>query len=244
MVLLLAESPAVAQQIRVAAAADLAPVMKRLVPAFERSTAIKVEVASGSSGSLFAQITNGGPYDVFLSADMDYARKLQESGRAVPDSLRKYTQGRLALVVQRGIEGQDAVAILSSPNIGKVAIANPKHAPYGRAAMAWLEQNHLAAKLESHLVMGENVAQTAQFVLSGNADAALIGMSHARELATTHRVIQLPDNSYPAIEQAGVVIRSSKMKREGEQFLEFLISPPAQAIFAEFGFKPPVKDKP
>jgi molybdate transport system substrate-binding protein len=237
--LVLAGSLVSAQQIRVAAASDVGPVLKRLVREFEKQSGVKTEVSTGSSGSLFAQIVNGGPYDVFLSADIDYARKLEESGFAAAGSLRQYAQGRLVLVVRSGIEGKDAGAALSSPDIRKVAIANPQHAPYGRAAMKMLEKMGLSAQMEPKLVRGENVAQAAQFVYSGNADAGLIGMSHAREMEKMNRVIVLPDGSYPPIEQAGVVIKASKAKAQAARFLEFLVSPWAQTIFAEFGFKPP-----
>jgi molybdate transport system substrate-binding protein len=108
--------------------------------------------------------------------------------------------------------------------------------------MRMLEQANIAEQVKDKLVFGENVAQTAQFVYSGNADAGLIGMSQAREMEKTHRVLMLPDNSYPPIEQAGVVVKASKAKAEAGKFLEFLLSPGAQAVFTEFGFKPPSKE--
>jgi molybdate transport system substrate-binding protein len=227
-----------AQQIRVAAASDLGPVLKRLVPDFEKDSGIKVDVVLGSSGSLFAQITQHAPYDLFLSADVDYAKKLEEAGLAVKGSLRHYAEGRLVLVVRQDVTSTDIPSILQSDLIRKIAIANPQHAPYGRAALGLLERYGIDQQVRSKLVLGENVAQAAQFVFSGNADAALIAASHAESLRPTHRIITLPDDSYPAIIQAGVLLGTSSKQADAKRFIEFLLSMRAQAIFAQAGFRP------
>ena len=166
-----------ARRVNVAAASDLKFALDELVEAFGRTApGIAVTVTYGSSGTFFSQISNGAPFDMFLSADVDYPKRLAEAGLAAKDSVFPYAVGRIVLwvpatsrlPVERGLQ------VLASPDLRKIAIANPRHAPYGRAAEAALRTFGVYDAVKDRLVLGENIAQTAQFVQSGNADAGII----------------------------------------------------------------------
>lgn len=249
LVLLVALSGARAQEIKVAAAADLTEAMKKLAPAFEKQTGIHVSVSMGSSGNFFAQIQNGAPFDVFLSADKSYPEKLQQAGLAEPNTLTPYARGRLVLWTAKksGIHlpAKDGkilsgnLEMLAGTEVHKIAIANPEHAPYGRAAVAVLEHFKIYDQVKPKLVMGENISQTAQFAQSGNAEVGLLSLSLAlsESLAGSGDYVLLPDDSYPPIEQAGIVVASSKNKEQAQRFLKFSMSAEGQAILKHLGFE-------
>ncbi len=251
LVLLFLLSGAYAQQqeIKVAAAADLTSAMQKLAPAFEKQTGIHVNVSLGSSGNFFAQIQNGAPFDVFLSADRSYPEKLQQAGQAEPNTLTQYARGRLVLWTARTsnihLPAKDGKALngdlkfLTGPEIKKIAIANPEHAPYGRAAVSALEHFKIYDQVKPRIVLGENISQTAQFVQSGNADVGLISLSLASSdsMASSGDYVLLPDDSYPSIEQAGIVVASSKNKEQAKRFLSFMMSADGQAILHDLGFE-------
>ena len=242
-----------AQELKIAAASDLSAAMTKLAPAFEKQTGIHVSVSLGSSGNFFAQIQNGAPFDVFLSADKSYPEKLEQAGQAEPGTLTSYARGALVIWVSKksglGLSFgdnrmlTDDLSRLAGSGVVKIAIANPEHAPYGRAAVAALEHYKIYDPVKSKLVLGENISQTAQFLQSGNVDVGFLALSIAKspEMESKGRWLLLPESSYPLIEQAGVVVRSSKNKEQARRFLEFLVSPDAQLILAESGFKPPKK---
>src|SRR5581483_3732290 len=171
------------QELHIAAAADLNFALPEVAKAFEVQTGSKVLPSFGSSGNLFAQIQSGAPFDVFCSADMEYPRKLATSGHALPQTLRQYASGRLVLWVRNESKlnfERDGIKTLLDPSIRKIAMANPEHAPYGRAAVAALQKAKLYDQVKEKLVLGENVSQTAQFVTSGNADVGMISLSLAQ----------------------------------------------------------------
>ncbi len=242
-----------AQDLKIAAAADLTSVMPKLSAAFERETGTHLSVSLGSSGNFFAQIRNGAPFDVFLSADQSYPEKLQDSGLTVPGTLSTYARGKLVLWVPNGSRlpfsrNKDGILTddlnqLAGAAVHKIAIANPEHAPYGRAAVAALEHYGIYEKVKSKLILGENISQTAQFAESGNADAALISdsiaLTQAMKLKGTS--ILLPQESYPPLDQAAIVLQSSQKQGEARRFVEFLQSVQAKAIFREFGFEVSLK---
>jgi molybdate transport system substrate-binding protein len=239
------------QDLKIAAAADLTAAMEKLGPAFEKQRRVHVTVSLGSSGSFFAQIQNGAPFDVFLSADKGYPEKLEQAGKTEGGAVA-YARGRLVVWVPNGsslhlpekgnqvLDGN--LDVLAGPAVRKIAIANPDHAPYGRAAVAALTHFGVYEQVKPKIVMGENISQTAQFAQSGNADVALIALSLAASGSLQHdgRWLLLPEDSYPPIEQAGVVLKSSPNKVPAKQFLEFLTSPAGQAILRDFGFGKPV----
>lgn len=226
----------------IAAASDLQPVLPRLVAAFEQQTGHRVRTTFGSSGNFYAQIRNGAPFDVFLSADINYPRQLDSAGVAEPRTLVSYATGSIVLWTRNksGIPVTDGLAALTSPAVRRVAIANPEHAPYGRAALAALQKSNLYDGLQAKLVLGENVSQAAQFVQSGNADVGIIPLSLARSapMRAAGQFFEIAQRLYPPIEQAGVVIRSSRQKDAARAFLEFLRRPEALKLLAEAGFGP------
>jgi molybdate transport system substrate-binding protein len=236
-------SPALAQEITVAAASDLSFALPQLADQFAQQTGHHVRPVFGSSGNLFAQIQNGAPYDVFLSADTSYPRKLLSAGQATAGSYYVYAVGRLALYV-RADSPLDlkklGVHVLLAPSVHRIAIANPEHAPYGRAAVAALQHFGIYQRLKSELVLGENVSQAAQFVLSGNAQVALTALSVAR--AQSGKFALVPEEAHPPIQQAAVLIQNSPNPEIARSFIRFLASPEAQATLQHFGFQAPAAD--
>src|SRR5215471_792335 len=197
---------AAAQQITVAAAADLNYALKELAQRFEQKTGNQVTLSFGASGNLYSQISNGAPFDLFFSADEDYPKKLVAAGIADGSSLKTYAIGHLALWVPNGpLEPSKLqMEVLNEPSVKRIAIANPQHAPYGRAAMAAFEHYGLKDKVASKLVFGENVSQAAQFVQSGNAQAGLIAMSLVMSPAmrSAGKYWEVPSDAYPELKQA------------------------------------------
>jgi molybdate transport system substrate-binding protein len=234
------------KEIRVAVAADLSAVMPTLAAAFEKQTGIHVAATIGSSGNFFAQIQNGAPFDVFLSADRGYPEKLEQAGKTEPGTLVLYGRGRLVLWIPNRLTvkfaSDDLKGLLSAP-VAKIAIANPEHAPYGRAAVAALQHYGYYEQLKSKLVLGENVSQTAQFAQSGNADVAFIGLALAssESMQRQGHFVLLPQESYPPLDQAAVVVRASQSKAEARRFLEFITSESARKLLHESGFESPGK---
>jgi molybdate transport system substrate-binding protein len=249
-VLLLALSPARAaetHELSVAAAADLSFCLDALDAEFVKANpGAQVKVATGASGNFYAQIQNGAPFDVFLSADMDYPRKLIESGDADAKSLSLYAVGHLALwSTNPAVDPAKGLGVLADPQVKKLAIANPEHAPYGRSARAALQQAGLWDQLQDKIVLGENIAQTAQFVQSGNADAGLVAYSllKAPKLAGVGRYFMLPEDSYPRLEQGVVITKHGAANPLAPKYLDFLASPAARKVFEQYGFLLPQAPK-
>src|SRR5271165_2829260 len=201
LLLVFLSGSASAQEITVAAAADLNYALKDLAVRFEKKTGDKLTLSFGSSGNLFSQIQSGAPFDLFFSADEQYPQKLAGAGLMDPASLRSYAVGHLVLWVPNG-SGFDPqklkMDVLLQSSVQHIAIANPQHAPYGRAAMAALTHFGLQDKVASKLVFGKNISQAAQFVQSGNAQAGLIALWLAMSPAMKEagRYWQLPSDSY------------------------------------------------
>jgi molybdate transport system substrate-binding protein len=237
---LLVAAAAVAQPLRVAAASDLQAALPGIAARFEKATGHEVAVTFGSSGNFFTQLQNGAPFDVFLSADIDYPRQLERDGLAEKGSVHLYATGRIVLWIRNdsAIDLTRGLVVLSDPAVRKVAIANPDHAPYGRAAAAALHQAGVYASVQPKLVRGENISQAAQFVQSGNADAGIVALSLALAPAmkASGRYVEIPDSSYPPIEQAAAVIAASKQKAIARQFVEFLKQPETARTLQSFGF--------
>jgi len=243
---LLLSIAAQAQEITVVAAADLSAALPEIVASYTRQAGHTVNLSFGSSGNLTTQIQNGAPFDIFFSADEEYPKQLIAEGLADKDTLYRYAVGRLVLWVpiasQLDLRKLGIRALLDS-SIKKIAIANPHHAPYGRAAEAALRHFGIYNQVAAKLVLGENVSQTAQFVESGNAQAGLIALSHA--LAPTMknkgRYWIVPPDSYPTLNQAAVVLSRSKQKDAARRFLGFLRSPEATSLLKTYGFSLPAE---
>lgn len=229
--------------ITVAAASDLQAVFPELQSRFERDSGIKVTVSFGASGNFFAQIQNGAPYDLFFSADVDYPRRLGDSGHAEEDSLYLYATGSLVLWTRKdsGIDIQRGLAVLNDARVRRIAIANPEYAPYGRAAVAALRSAELYDALENKIVMGENLAQTAQLADSGNADVAILGSAIAISptLRASGTYAEIPAATYAPIEQAAIVVSASRNKDAARRFLAYIKGPDARALFEKYGFMVP-----
>lgn len=228
----------------VAAAADLSPALRELAADFEKRTGTKVALVFGSSGNLATQIEHGAPYDMFFSADTDYPHQLEAKDLIAPGSLHRYAIGKLVLFASKDspldLKGLGMRALID-PSVHKIAIANPQHAPYGRAAMAAMKRAGLYPRIAQKLVLGENVSQAAQFVLSGNAQIGIVPLSLALApgMAGASKYWELPDGSYPPIEQAVVILKGVKERPAAEKFLDFVKSPDAAAILRGYGFQLP-----
>jgi len=220
---------AAAQELQVAAAADLQFVFQEVSVRFQKETGHAVKLTFGSSGNFFSQIQNGAPFDIFFSADVDYPAKLEAAGLVEPGTLSRYATGRIALWAPKEspIDINQGVQTLADARIRKIAIANPEHAPYGRAAVAALQHEKIYDKVRDRLVLGENISQAAQFVESSNADIGILALSLvlAPPLKSEGRYYEIPTSFYPAIDQAVVILKSSKQKDIARQFLSFLKNP-------------------
>ena len=232
-----------ASELSIAAASDLVFCLEELNSAFNKAhPEIALKSITGASGNLFAQISNGAPFDVFLSADMRYPLELIKSGLAQRESLTLYAIGHLVVwAASDAVDISSGIRSLTSPAIRKVAIANPQHAPYGRAAKAALTYFDLWNVLQEKLVFGENIAQAAHFVKTGNVDAGIVALSIvlAPSVNSKGRWIEVPEHAYSPLEQGAVVTKVGALNPASQLYIEFLRSPPARTIFDRFGFRLP-----
>ncbi len=231
-------------RVDVAAAADLKFAMDDIVLAFAKSRPdVAVVVTYGSSGNFFSQISNGAPFDMFFSADTDYPKRLQEAGLALEGSEFAYAVGRIVLWVPRGspLQIERGFEVLRAPEVRHVAIANPRHAPYGRAAESALRSLGVYEAVKEKLVFGENVAQTAQFAQTGAADAGIIALALALApaLSSEGRYWEVPLDAYPRMEQGGIILRRTKNAAPAYSFREFVVGDKGRAILTRYGFSLP-----
>jgi molybdate transport system substrate-binding protein len=237
----IAQSAPAGREINVAAAADLSAVLQEIATNFEKRTGISVKLSFAASGVLTQQIQNGAPFDLFFSANMDYPKTLIAGGQADGASLHRYAVGKLVLWVPKDslldLE-KKGVDVLLDPSVKKIAIANPQHAPYGRAAVAALKHYDLYDKLAGKLVLGENIAQAAEFVESGNAQVGFVALAHAVAPAMQGKgkYWVVPADSYPPLDQGVVLISRSQHRQEAAAFLEYIKSAEAAEVWKRFGF--------
>jgi molybdate transport system substrate-binding protein len=244
LLLLIAGSFASAQEITVAAAADMSAALPELVAAYTKKTGQAVKLSFGASGNLTNQIRNGAPFDVFFSADEQYPQQLIGEGLALKDTLYRYAVGRLVLWVPNDSPldlSKLGIQALLDPSVKKISIGNPATAPYGRAAEAALRHFGIYDQVSSRLVLGENISQAAQFVESGNAQAGLIALSHALAPAMKDkgRYWTIPLDAYPTLNQAAVVLSKSKQQDAARKFLDFLRSSEGASLLTSYGFSLP-----
>jgi molybdate transport system substrate-binding protein len=229
-------------QLRIAAASDLQFALDEIIIAFERiHPAAAISVKYGSSGSFFAQLANEAPFDLFLSADVDYARRLVEQGHAAPNGDFSYARGHIVVWVLNDSPQsfqQPGLEFLRSGEVQKIAIANPKTAPYGRAAVAALKSLGVYDAVATKLVYGDSVAQAAQMVESGAADAGIIALSLvvSPALRDKGRYWQVPDGAHPPLVQGGVVLSWARDAPLAGEFRDFLLSGDGTSILRQFGF--------
>lgn len=241
--LLLASSPnafTAERALYIAAASDLTFCLPDLEQAFKRQFPnLDIKTSFGASGNFVAQISKGAPFDIFMSADVRYSEALIQAGLAEADTLTHYATGHIALWSVHDLPDiNNGLMILTRPQFRRIAIANPEHAPYGQAALRALESAGVWAAIERKIVRGENIAQTMQFVQTGNADIGIVAVSLLKQpaLAGT-RYFEIPQQYYPPIKQTVVVTRRGANWQVARQFVSFLATPEAQDIFARFGLR-------
>jgi molybdate transport system substrate-binding protein len=233
------------REVTIAAASDLKFALDEVVTELERQQPeIRCRVTYGSSGNFFAQLSNRAPFDLYLSADIDYPRKLIEQGLAIRGTEFQYAVGHLVVWVPHdsplNVE-ETGIQTLLDPAVRRIAIANPRHAPYGRAAEAALKSLGVYDQVQNRLVLAENIAQTAQFVETGAADIGLISLSLASApfLSGKGKYWPVPESAHPPLEQGGVILTWAKDRDAAEQVRSYLISDPGRAILKKYGFAEP-----
>jgi molybdate transport system substrate-binding protein len=229
-----------AQEITVAAAADLQSAMQDVAARFERETGIKVKVIFGSSGNFFQQIQNGAPFDMFFSANLDYPKRLEAAGLIENGSYYQYAKGKIVVWVPNDskINLNSGLKALLDPSVKKIAIANPLHAPYGQAAVSAMQKEGIYDSAKDKFVLGENISQTASFVVSGSADLGVVALSLALSpnMKDKGRYKEIPTDEYSPIEQACVILSSSKNKEIGQQFLTYFKTAAVGDLLVGYGF--------
>ncbi len=235
--LLLALS-AQAEKITIAAAADLKFAMDEIVSRYKQSHAAdEIEVVYGSSGKFNTQIQQGAPFDLFFSADIAFPRELAKSGLAASE-VKPYAVGRIVLWSSRMDASKMTLASLTDPKIAHIAIANPQHAPYGKRAEEALRISGLWGKIESKLVYGENIANTAQFVQTGNAEVGIIALSLAVSptLSAKGGYYLIPDKLHAPLEQGFILTKRATDNALAKRFAEYMSSKSARAVMTQYGF--------
>ena len=233
--------------VTVAAASDLTYAMNEIAANFEKATGCTVRLSLGSSGNFLTQIENGAPFEVFFSADIAYPKKLEAEGLAVPGSTYLYAIGKIVLWTRKDSrvdigKGFDA---LRDSTIQKIAIANPEHAPYGRAAEEALRHSGLYDAVKDRLVLGENISQAAEFVESGNADAGILALSLVLSPAMRDkgRAWNIPENLYTPIQQGVVAVRAAANPQGARQLLDYIKMPATAGLLERYGFVLPAKKR-
>jgi molybdate transport system substrate-binding protein len=233
-------------ELSIAAAADLRFALDDLVKQFEqKNPAVKINVTYGSSGNFFAQLQNGAPFDLFFSADVGYPRKLAENGLGI-DDVFLYATGSIVLWAPKNSPldlDKLGIKVLLELSVRKIAVANPEHAPYGRAAVAALKALDVYDQVASRLVYGENIAQTAQFVQSGAADVGIVALSLAVSptMRAAGKFWPVPVNAYPPLEQGGLILKSSKKVDTARAFRDFVLGDNGRKLLDQYGFSLPGK---
>ncbi|MCF0063971.1 molybdate ABC transporter substrate-binding protein [Dyadobacter chenwenxiniae] len=229
------------EEIVVATAANVQYVMKEIKAEFEKETGKKIDIVVGSSGKLTTQIREGAPFDVFVSADTKYPQEIFKNGGSA-EKPRIYALGTLVLWSKKIPKAELNVEVLADGKIKKIAIPNPETAPYGEAAIQVLKSKNVFGEIEKKLVFGESIAQTAQYITSGNVEAGFNALSIvlSPEMKDQGNYIILDSTDYKPIEQAAILLNHSEdspKKKTSEQFYKFLYSQKAKEIFQKYGYK-------
>jgi molybdate transport system substrate-binding protein len=234
-----------ASALTIAAASDLRYALDETIQRFKQTNpALEIKTAYGSSGSFYAQIQQGAPFDMFLSADMDYPRRLSKAGYAIEGTEFEHSVGRLVVWVRKesplDVENL-GIAALADPQATRVAIANPAFAPYGKAAVAAMQALGVYEKVQERLVLGENVSQTLEFIDSGAAQIGIVAMSLASApvVKPRGRYWEIPRTAYPRMDQGGIILKSTKNRKGADQLRSFILSREGRAVFKQFGFYMP-----
>jgi len=232
---LLVSAFAPADELRVAVASNFTPVLEELKPQFERQYGHTLALISGASGNHYAQIRNGAPFDLFLAADAERPRLLEEEGKAVAGSRFTYALGKLVLWSADAALVDANGEVLKKGDFAHIALANPELAPYGAAAQEVLSALGIRERLQSRIVQGDNIAQTLQFVQTGNAQLGFIALSQLLDVGGGSHW-DIPADLYSPIVQQGVLLKDTPAARA---FIEFLTSEESRAVIAAAGYAPP-----
>jgi len=240
MVFMIMNTSSNAQSVTIAAAADLRNAMGELVKTYKESNPdAKIEPIYGASGNFYQQLVNKAPFDMFFSADHNFAVKLKEQGLTIGEP-KVYAIGHLVLWsslldVSKGLD------ILKSDKVNKISIANPEVAPYGKRAVECLAYYKLDQVVKDKIVKGDNVSQAAQFVLTGNAEVGLIALSLALspEMSAKGNYYLIDQKSYSQLDQSYVILKQAENNQEVQKFVKFLGTDKALKIFSKFGFNMP-----
>tara|TARA_R110000824_G_scaffold315042_1_gene501996 strand:- start:19170 stop:19925 length:756 start_codon:yes stop_codon:yes gene_type:complete len=227
-----------AESITIAVASNFMAVMDEVVGVFEAQTGHEVQVAYGSSGRIYAQIKNGAPFDVFFSADQEKAAALEAEGQAVSGSSFTYARGALVLwSKQSGLQLEQG-EILQQGNYNKLALANPRLAPYGSAAVEVLESLGLQESTRQNWVLGENINQAYQFVETGNADLGFVALSQliAAGMLESGSSWLIPETLYTSIRQDAVLLKRAAGKDSALAFLDYIQGEQARSIIKQYGY--------
>ncbi|MBB6330911.1 molybdate transport system substrate-binding protein [Chryseobacterium sediminis] len=227
--------------VSVAAAANLRDVLEELKEAYiKENSGRKVEISFASSGLLVQQILNGAPFDLFLSADTSFPEKLKMNNKTFGNS-SVYTYGRTALW-SSNLDVSEGLKIVLNPKVKKIAIANPKLAPYGKNAVEALKKSGLYTIIEHKIVWAENINQAAQFAASGNADVAFVALSNVmgKEMTGKGKFYELSDNESSPIPQSGIILKGKKTT-EAQFFFDFIRSEKSKRIWKKYGYQSEIK---
>jgi len=230
-----------ADNVLVAVASNFNATMQQLIPAFYEATGHSARVSYGSTGKLFAQISHGAPYEVFLSADNVRTQMAIQAGFAVPESTRIYAIGRLSLWSADEKLINQTANVLKQSDLRRVALANPKTAPYGTAAMAVLEKLGLTSSLAPKLVWAESVAQVFQFVATGNAEVGFIALSQLRSGQRGGSSWLIPAHLHPPVVQEAVLLKAGKENAAAHAFIQFLTTSQATIVISRMGYQTATK---
>ena len=231
--------------LHVAAAADLEPVLPAVLEQFEKATGIHAEATYKSSAVLAQQIINGAPDDIFFAADTSFPQKVIDAGMATESSPVPYARGTLVLWARNGqsfLNGKPiTLRALRHPGLHSIAIANPQHAPYGRAAQTAIQNMHMEQALRPKLRIADNIAQAAQYAESGNAQVGFLSLTSARtpRLSEDGTYITVPADLYPPLLQAAVVMKRAPNPQGAEKLLDFMMTPRVRAVLAMKGLAAP-----
>ncbi len=229
--------------LQIAAASDLRFALEEIARVFESQRHVRVRLTFGSSGQFATQIEQGAPFDLFFSADEAYVTALSRKGLILTDSVQLYAIGRIVLWARADapVDVRDGLGVLASERVRFVAIANPEHAPYGRAALEALRSAGLLERVERKLVLGENISQTLQFAQTGNAEVGIVSLSLAIAPAVraTGRSWLVPSYLHHPIRQAVGIVATSPQQNAARSFIEFVSGPAGRAVMRRFGFALP-----
>jgi molybdate transport system substrate-binding protein len=235
--LLVVYGPVFAAEVSIAVAANFTDATRQIVPLFEQASGHKVKVSFGSTGKLYAQIENGAPFEVFLAADTKRPAKAEQQGLAVAGSRFVYAQGKLALWSSKPGLFSDGEAYLKAGGFTRLAIANPKTAPYGLAAQQVMQHLGIWPQLAPKMVRGDSIAQTFQFVVTGNVQAGFVAYSQVKAWqGTAGSEWLIPATYYAPINQAAVLLKKGATNPAAQAFLDFLHGNAARQVIEQYGY--------